>query len=40
MSDPQNSIAVVGLARVALERGDDLSSYLLARRALGDRPGE
>jgi len=33
-SDPKNSIAVVGLARVALERGDDLSSYLLARRAL------
>jgi thioredoxin-like negative regulator of GroEL len=37
-ADPKNSIAVVGLARVALERGDDLSSYLLARRALGIDP--
>ncbi len=34
-SDPKNSIAVVGLARVALERGDELGAYLLARRALG-----
>jgi thioredoxin-like negative regulator of GroEL len=33
-SDPKNSIAVVGLARVALERTDDLGAYLLARRAL------
>jgi hypothetical protein len=33
-SDPRNSIAVVGLARVALERSDDLGAYLLARRAL------
>lgn len=32
--DPKNSIAVVGLARVALERADDLGAYLLARRAL------
>lgn len=34
ISDPRNSIAVVGLARVALERADDLGAYLLARRAL------
>ena len=33
-ADPKNSIAVVGLARVALERADDLGAYLLARRAL------
>jgi thioredoxin-like negative regulator of GroEL len=33
-SDPRNSIAVVGLARVALERQDDLGAYMLARRAL------
>jgi thioredoxin-like negative regulator of GroEL len=37
-SDPHNSIAVVGLARVTLERGDDLASYRLARQALGIDP--
>ena len=33
-ADPSNSIAVVGLARVALEHADDAGAYLLARRAL------
>ena len=37
-SDPKYSIAVVGMARVRLERGDDLGAYLLARRALGIDP--
>lgn len=37
-SDPHNSIAVVGLARVALERTDDLGAYALARQALGIDP--
>lgn len=37
-ADARNSIAVVGLARVSLERGDDLGAYLLARRALGIDP--
>ena len=37
-ADPRNSIAVVGLGRVALERGDDLGAYLLARRALSIDP--
>jgi Flp pilus assembly protein TadD len=33
-TDPKSSIAVVGLARVALERGDDRAAYVFARRAL------
>jgi hypothetical protein len=40
-SDPKNSIAVVGLARIALERGDDRAAYLFGRQALaidGDNP--
>jgi tetratricopeptide (TPR) repeat protein len=32
--DPRNSIAVVGLARVALDRGNEREAYTLARRAL------
>jgi len=33
-SDPKSSIAVMGLARVALERGDDRTAYRHARAAL------
>jgi thioredoxin-like negative regulator of GroEL len=36
--DPKSSIAVVGLARVALERGDERTAYLEARRALAIDP--
>src|ERR1043166_9635361 len=36
--DPKNSIAVTGLARVALERGDQREAYVLARRALAIDP--
>src|SRR5690242_8457011 len=33
-ADPNNAIAVVGLARVALERGDERTTYVEAKRAL------
>jgi thioredoxin-like negative regulator of GroEL len=36
--DPRNSIAVVGLARVALEHGDETAAHELARRALAIDP--
>lgn len=37
-ADPRNAIAVVGLARVAVERGHDEEAYVLARRALDIDP--
>jgi tetratricopeptide (TPR) repeat protein len=37
-ADPRNSIAVVGLARVAIERGDELEALELGRRALDIDP--
>jgi thioredoxin-like negative regulator of GroEL len=37
-ADPRNSIAVVGLARVALERLDEVGALTLARRALAIDP--
>jgi tetratricopeptide (TPR) repeat protein len=37
-ADPNNAIAIVGLARVSLERGDNRTTYLEARRALAIDP--
>ncbi len=37
-SDPRNAVAVVGLARCALERGDERGAYDLAVRALSIDP--
>jgi tetratricopeptide (TPR) repeat protein len=37
-ADPRNSIAVVGLARVALERADEGEAYRLAKEALAIDP--
>jgi tetratricopeptide (TPR) repeat protein len=37
-ADPRNSIAMVGLARVALERADEGEAYRLAREALAIDP--
>lgn len=36
--DPRNAIAVIGLARVAIERGDDRRAHALARQALAIDP--
>ena len=37
-ADPRNSIAVMGLARIALERDNQRGAYLLALRALALDP--
>ncbi len=36
--EPENAIAIVGLARVALERGDEATALELGRRALAADP--
>ncbi len=38
--DPRNAVAVVGLARCALERGDEQGAYALAVRALAIDPDD
>jgi tetratricopeptide (TPR) repeat protein len=37
-ADPRNAIAVVGLARVTLEHGDEPEAYRIAQRALAIDP--
>ena len=37
-ADPQNSIAVVGLARVTLDRGDEVGALKFARKAAAIDP--
>jgi predicted Zn-dependent protease len=37
-ADPRSSIAAVGLARVALERGDEATAYAFGRRGLAIDP--
>jgi hypothetical protein len=37
-ADPRNAIAVVGLAKIALERGDDDRAFELGQRALAIDP--
>ncbi|HEY2887619.1 MAG TPA: tetratricopeptide repeat protein [Candidatus Limnocylindrales bacterium] len=37
-ADPKNAIAVIGLARVQLERGDETGSHALVLRALAIDP--